>query len=134
MPYEEDQDYIEGSRRSLRDRKKRSHTERKLRGKSDELKFLEHFDPVKSNREKRKLRRKPGATSSKNSLYDEYGRVKHNKADVCDCMDEECNGCWFECESCMGTKCGIQCRVNRKFFYDCITFDGKDATIKNKHF
>uniref|UniRef100_A0A1A9WVU0 ARF7EP_C domain-containing protein n=1 Tax=Glossina brevipalpis TaxID=37001 RepID=A0A1A9WVU0_9MUSC len=44
--------------------------------------------------------------------YDEYGRIRHNGLDVCDCMNEDCPGCWFECEKCGSTKCGLECRVN----------------------
>uniref|UniRef100_A0A1A9V237 ARF7EP_C domain-containing protein n=1 Tax=Glossina austeni TaxID=7395 RepID=A0A1A9V237_GLOAU len=120
-------------RMSLRERPRKLHAERKLRERCDELKFLDDFDPEKSNREKRKLKRK-GSQQSSRSLYDEYGRIRHNGLDVCDCMNEDCPGCWFECENCGSTKCGLQCRVNRKFFYESIAFDGKDAIIKNKHF
>uniref|UniRef100_A0A1B0GC94 Uncharacterized protein n=1 Tax=Glossina morsitans morsitans TaxID=37546 RepID=A0A1B0GC94_GLOMM len=49
-------------RMSLRERPRKLHAERKLRERCDELKFLDDFDPEKSNREKRKLKRK--ATSS----------------------------------------------------------------------
>ncbi|KAI9576629.1 hypothetical protein GQX74_010611 [Glossina fuscipes] len=120
-------------RMSLRERPRKLHAERKLRERCDELKFLDDFDPEKSNREKRKLKRK-GSQQNSRSLYDEYGRIRHNGLDVCDCMNEDCPGCWFECENCGSTKCGLQCRVNRKFFYESIAFDGKDAIIKNKHF
>uniref|UniRef100_A0A1B0A3P8 ARF7EP_C domain-containing protein n=1 Tax=Glossina pallidipes TaxID=7398 RepID=A0A1B0A3P8_GLOPL len=96
-------------RMSLRERPRKLHAERKLRERCDELKFLDDFDPEKSNREKRKLKRK-GSQQSSRSLYDEYGRIRHNGLDVCDCMNEDCPGCWFECENCGSTKCGLQCR------------------------
>lgn len=121
-----------GLRMSLRERPRKLHAERKLRERSDELRFLDDFDPERSNREKRKLKRKPGGNAR--SLYDEYGHMRHNGMDVCDCMDDDCPGCWYDCENCGSPKCGVQCRVNRKFYYESITFDGKDATVRNKHF
>lgn len=121
-----------GMRMSLRERPRKLHAERRLRERCDELKFLDDFEPDKSNREKRKLKRKPPTNTR--SLYDEFGNIRHNGMDVCDCMDDDCPGCWYECENCGSPKCGVQCRVNRKFFYESITFDGKDATIRNKHF
>ncbi|XP_075166026.1 ARL14 effector protein [Haematobia irritans] len=121
-----------GLRMSLRERPRKLHAERKLRS---DLSFLDDdFDhPEKSNREKRKtVKRKPGVNTK--CLYDEYGKIRHNGKDVCDCMDDDCPGCWYECENCGSTKCGVQCRVHRKFYYESISFDGKDSTIRNKHF
>ncbi|XP_018783141.1 PREDICTED: ARL14 effector protein [Bactrocera latifrons] len=117
-------------RMSLRERPRKQQSDRRLRERSEDLKFLEDFDPEKSNREKRKLKRK--LTNSRSTVYDEYGHMRHNGMDICDCLDEKCPGCWFECKNCGSTRCGVQCRVNRKQFVDEITFDGKDVVIKNK--
>ncbi|XP_061391635.1 ARL14 effector protein-like [Musca vetustissima] len=85
-----------------------------------------------SSQEIRRAKRKAGANSR--CLYDEYGRIRHNGKDVCDCLDDECPGCWYECENCGSTKCGVQCRVHRKFYYESIKFDGKDGVVNNKDF
>lgn len=97
----------------------------------EEFHFLDDFDPEKSNRERRKMSRK--LTTQARTIYNEYGHIRKNNVDVCDCMDESCPGCWYECENCNSTKCGLQCRVNRKFFFEAITFDGKDGHIINPY-
>ncbi|XP_061399550.1 ARL14 effector protein-like [Musca vetustissima] len=120
-----------GLRMSLRERPRKLHAERRLR--SDDLSYLDDYETEKTSRpEKRKLKRKLNANTR--CLYDEVGRMRHNGKDICDCMDDDCPGCWYECENCGSTKCGVQCRVHRKFYYESISFDGKDATIRNKHF
>ena len=113
-----------GLRMSLRERPQRKAS---IVGCDKYLDDLEQSD--KSNKfDKRKLKRKMN-----NSAYDEYGHIRYNGKDICDCMSETCPGCWFECECCGSTRCGVVCRVNRKFFYESITFDGKYATIRNKY-
>ncbi|XP_037946633.1 ARL14 effector protein [Teleopsis dalmanni] len=116
-------------RMSLRERPRKLHAERKLREKHDEYKYLDDIDD--KNRDKRKLKRKNDVPSKSKTIYDEHGVIRHNGLSLCDCMTANCPGCWFPCENCRSTKCGIQCRVNRRFYYDSITFDGKDGTIKN---
>ncbi|XP_005180954.1 ARL14 effector protein [Musca domestica] len=110
----------EGLRMSLRERPKA------------DAKNAEANSTNKSSHETRRTKRKAGANSR--SLYDEYGRIRHNGKDVCDCMDDDCPGCWYECENCGSTKCGVQCRVHRKFYYESIKFDGKDGVVFNKDF
>ncbi|XP_064541962.1 ARL14 effector protein [Drosophila montana] len=91
-------------------------------------------DSSSTEAEKTKRRgKKKGCYYGKSSAYDEYGNIRSNGLDVCDCMNEECDGCWYECRSCGSPRCGPQCRVNRKFFYENIVYDGKDLTISNKH-
>ena len=81
---------------------------------------------------KKSDKRKPKRKIVK-SVYDEYGHIRYNGKDVCDCMTETCPGCWFQCEVCGSTRCGVVCRVGRNFFYESITFDGKDVTIQNAY-
>ncbi|KAH8373026.1 hypothetical protein KR009_010526 [Drosophila setifemur] len=69
----------------------------------------------------------------KRTAYDEYGYIRMNGLDICDCMNVECEGCWYECRSCGSTRCGPQCRSNRKFFYEGIDYDGKDLSITNTY-
>ncbi|KAH8272028.1 hypothetical protein KR018_007035 [Drosophila ironensis] len=87
---------------------------------------------IETERNKRKVKRK-ALYYGKYSVYDEYGNIRYNGFDVCDCMNEDCEGCWYECRSCGSTRCGPQCRVNRKFFYESIVYDGKDLSISNKY-
>ena len=97
--------------------------------------FLQDFNPENSRREKNKrhLLTKPRPPIKKNntSLYDEQGRFRSNCEDICDCFESECPGCHFPCETCGSAKCGPRCRVNRKWAYESITFDGKSMTIMN---
>ncbi|XP_033153020.1 ARL14 effector protein isoform X2 [Drosophila mauritiana] len=77
--------------------------------------------------------KKKGRKKCQNGAYDEYGNIRSNGMDICDCMNQECDGCWYNCRSCGSTRCGPQCRSNRKFFYEDITYDGKDLNIQNKY-
>ena len=65
-------------------------------------------------------------------LYDNNGRVRATREDICDCMENDCIGCHFECKKCKSTKCGSVCRVNRKFAFEAIEIDGSMRIIKNK--
>lgn len=102
----------------------------------DSSKFLADFDPETSIREKRKLNRK-SYTETKvtgklsGTLYDEKGIHRETGIDLCDCLDKDCVGCHFPCSHCASTKCGQACRVNRKWCYECIEYDGKDQIKKN---
>ncbi|XP_068081225.1 ARL14 effector protein isoform X2 [Anabrus simplex] len=97
------------------------------------MKFMENFDPEKSNRERRKLNRKISATGRKSSsLYDEKGILVALDRDLCDCLDDTCPGCHFPCPKCRSCKCGHECRQNRKWMYDCIEVEGTDNVIRNK--
>ncbi|XP_034472103.1 ARL14 effector protein-like [Drosophila innubila] len=82
---------------------------------------------------KRKGKKRGCYYEKKNSAYDEYGNIRWSGADVCDCMNDECCGCWSECGNCGSTRCGPQCRVHRKFFYENIIYDGKELTVSNKN-
>ncbi|XP_077292327.1 ARL14 effector protein [Arctopsyche grandis] len=87
------------------------------------LKFLENFDPEKSVREKRKLTRKVYTVGRKhNRLYDNKGLIAGK--DICDCTDPSCPGCHFPCPKCSSTKCGPDCRVNRKWPYEKVEVEG----------
>ncbi|CAG9804425.1 unnamed protein product [Chironomus riparius] len=102
--------------------------------------FLDNFNPQNSRREKNKRRTqqqqqttRPQAKKTYNytAIYDEQGRLKVNNQDICDCFDFLCPGCHFPCHYCASQKCGMRCRVNRKFMYDAIEHDGKDHVINN---
>ena len=58
----------------------------------------------------------------------------HNGRDLCDCMEEECPGCHFPCHKCRSSKCGYECRINRKWQYETCEFDGdSDSLFYNPH-
>lgn len=59
------------------------------------------------------------------------GRYVASGADLCDCLNEKCAGCWFECIKCESSKCGTECRVFRKYVVDSIEYHGYDKTIRN---
>lgn len=93
--------------------------------------FMANFNPDTSSREKRKLSRKlrninhsyvktkakpkvpkpppPGA------LYDEFGIHLESGLDLCDCLEDDCDGCFFECPKCGSEKCGNECRIHRDY-------------------
>ncbi|XP_063921705.1 ARL14 effector protein [Zophobas morio] len=100
--------------------------------------FLENFNPETSVREKRKLNRKINPPSNirrpPGALYDENGIHIASCTDLCDCLMEDCVGCFFPCPKCGSQKCGIDCRVHRKFMYDQIEYHGYDIIVKNPLF
>ncbi|XP_023174068.1 ARL14 effector protein [Drosophila hydei] len=106
---------------------------RSLRQRPQRKETIDDNNSTEAERSKRKVKKK-ACYYGKNSVYDEYGNIRSNGLDVCDCMNEQCDGCWYECRNCGSTRCGPQCRANRKFFYENIVYDGKDLTITNKHF
>jgi hypothetical protein len=65
----------------------------------------------------------------KNQMYDEYGRLLDDLRDLCDCLVEECDGCHFPCTKCKSTKCGIDCRMNRRYVYDQVEIEGSRTVI-----
>ncbi|XP_066474271.1 ARL14 effector protein-like [Tiliqua scincoides] len=56
--------------------------------------------------------------------YDKHGQLLCSKTDLCDCLDKNCLGCFYPCPKCNSTKCGPQCRCNRKWIYDQIQTEG----------
>lgn len=91
-------------------------------------KFMENFNPETSSRERRKLNRKirNAGTAKRHpgALYDEHGIHIVSGLDICDCLFPDCPGCFYECPKCTATKCGLECRVNRKFVYEQVDFEG----------
>ncbi|OXB83633.1 UNVERIFIED_CONTAM: hypothetical protein H355_015281, partial [Colinus virginianus] len=57
--------------------------------------------------------------------YGTHGRLLDSNIDLCDCLEMDCLGCFYPCSKCNSTKCGPECRCNRKWVYDTIeTEDG----------
>uniref|UniRef100_A0A670XZI4 ARF like GTPase 14 effector protein like n=1 Tax=Pseudonaja textilis TaxID=8673 RepID=A0A670XZI4_PSETE len=52
--------------------------------------------------------------------YDKHGHLISNKTDLCDCLEKNCLGCFYPCPKCNSTKCGAECRCNRKWVYEQI--------------
>lgn len=73
-------------------------------------------------------KRKPHSSAS---IYDAQGRFRSTQEDICDCFDEKCVGCHFPCEKCDSPKCGPTCRVNRRYIFEEIEYDGKGKIDKN---
>ncbi|XP_066262422.1 ARL14 effector protein [Euwallacea similis] len=97
-------------------------------------KSMESFNPDMSQRERRKISKKftpPVPKKPTGAVYDEKGIHVATGLNMCDCLNEKCQGCWFECIKCESTKCGPECRVFRKFTTDSIEYHGHDKTVKN---
>lgn len=97
--------------------------------------FLSGFNPESSRRESKKRQiysKTPKVRKqNSNSMYDDQGKLRSTKEDICDCFDSKCPGCHFECESCGSQKCGPRCRVNRKWAFEIIEYDGKELVRTN---
>ena len=81
-------------------------------------KFMSNWDPAKSQREERKKK----LTKMNNRqqqiddyLYDKQGVHLASGKDICDCLEENCPGCWLPCKRCKSTKCSFECRNRRRF-------------------
>ncbi|KAL3093216.1 hypothetical protein niasHT_022666 [Heterodera trifolii] len=74
--------------------------------------------------------------SAKSKLrYNNKGRLvlpSRTEVDLCDCLDQKCNGCQYQCKKCGGNKCSYACRVNRTTFIEHIdTLGGIDDEFTN---
>lgn len=96
------------------------------------------FAPESGKREKRKLTKNASAGSdrqiipAKSKVYDSQGLLIFSGMDLCDCLDEDCLGCFYACPTCGSTKCGAECRCDRKWLYEQIEIEGGEI-IHNKH-
>ncbi|EGW01567.1 ARL14 effector protein [Cricetulus griseus] len=96
------------------------------------------FAPEGGKREKRKLTKNSSAGSdrqvipAKSKVYDSQGLLIFSGMDLCDCLDEDCLGCFYACPTCGSTKCGAECRCDRKWLYEQIEIEGGEI-IHNKH-
>lgn len=98
---------------------------------------ISDFNPEKSAREKRKLKRLNNTERQQMhrntaTMFDSKGRYRVNGFDICDCLDNTCPGCHFPCPNCEDTKCGPCCRVNRKWPFESIEHEERNLVIKNK--
>lgn len=65
------------------------------------------------------------------AVYDENGMLLNSSMDLCDCLQKACKGCHFPCPRCKSLKCGVECRVHRKYTYDEIEYHGYELVVKN---
>jgi len=122
----------------------------KIMAMSETDKFMNEFDPVNSNREKRKKERAQQSNTSASTsgfnnsrrfssnkkgscMYDDKGHSLHDGADVCDCLRSDCPGCFFPCPKCRSPKCAHDCRINRRYTFESIEVEGTETVISNKH-
>ncbi|XP_027948447.1 ARL14 effector protein-like [Eumetopias jubatus] len=59
--------------------------------------------------------------------YDKSGRLICNDADLCDCLEKNCLGCFYPCPKCNSNKCGPECRCNRRWVYDDIVTESGEV-------
>ncbi|XP_052557276.1 ARL14 effector protein-like [Tympanuchus pallidicinctus] len=117
-------------------------TAEQLQKVKKELKHLIFQNPgpqvANFNPETRKQRKKAHNSQTKQdcfnkpktlSKYDSHGRLLGSNADLCDCLDENCLGCFYPCPKCNSNKCGPECRCNRKWVYDTIELE--DGNVIN---
>ena len=62
--------------------------------------------------------------------YDRKGRLLVNQADLCDCLDEDCPGCFYPCPKCKSTKCGPTCRCSRRWVYTTMVNENGEVISK----
>jgi len=51
--------------------------------------------------------------------------------DNCDCLELKCSGCHTPCPKCTDRRCGISCRVNRRWVYDVVEIEGRNKVLRN---
>uniref|UniRef100_A0A674HC35 ARF like GTPase 14 effector protein n=1 Tax=Taeniopygia guttata TaxID=59729 RepID=A0A674HC35_TAEGU len=96
------------------------------------------FTPETSKREKRRQTKISVFNSdrqvipAKSKVYDSQGLLLYSGMDLCDCLDEDCLGCFYACPKCGSNKCGTECRCDRKWLYEQIEIEGGEI-IRNKH-
>lgn len=59
--------------------------------------------------------------------YDKSGRLICNDADLCDCLEKNCLGCFYPCPKCNSNKCGPECRCGRKWVYDALVAESGEV-------
>ncbi|XP_069175092.1 ARL14 effector protein isoform X1 [Procambarus clarkii] len=102
-------------------------------------KFIQNFNPKISERVLRKKKtvrhsRSTGRTRSQNQqcVYGPDGTLVNSDKDLCDCLQSDCPGCYYPCPKCGSGKCGSECRVNRKWYYEKVEVEGTKLIWKNE--
>ncbi|CAI9176228.1 unnamed protein product [Rangifer tarandus platyrhynchus] len=89
------------------------------------------FNPETRQLKKKAQMSQMNESSSVNSKvmkkYDKSGRLICNDADLCDCLEKNCLGCFYPCPKCNSNKCGPECRCNRRWVYDDIVTEAGEV-------
>ncbi|XP_053313639.1 ARL14 effector protein-like isoform X2 [Spea bombifrons] len=92
------------------------------------------FNPETRNQKKKVYMSQMNGYYSTNKVslkkYDKKGKLLCNNRDLCDCLEENCQGCFYPCPKCNSRKCGPECRCNRKWVYDRIQTESGDVISK----
>lgn len=92
---------------------------------------ISSFNPDKSIRERKKISKVEQTTHSRRKnlpLYTKTGVFIETGQDLCDCLEENCEGCFYPCLKCGGNKCGQTCRQKRNWYYDNVVIDGQSQS------
>ncbi|ROT65662.1 putative ARL14 effector protein-like isoform X1 [Penaeus vannamei] len=107
---------------------------------NNQFKFMENFNPKTSERVRRKKKKVQYFSSSgrnKNQMQQAYhgpdGRILSSGKDLCDCLQPSCPGCHYPCSKCNSGKCGSECRINRKWFYEKVEVEGTQISWMNEY-
>ncbi|XP_042867332.1 uncharacterized protein LOC122250084 isoform X5 [Penaeus japonicus] len=107
---------------------------------NNQFKFMENFNPKTSERVRRKKKKVQYFSSSgrnKNQMQQAYhgsdGRILSSGKDLCDCLQTSCPGCHYPCPKCNSPKCGSECRVNRKWYYEKVEVEGTQLSWMNEY-
>lgn len=92
-----------------------------------------NFNPkIRQQQKKEQMSKKKELSSPKpeTKKYDRKGRLLVNQADLCDCLDEDCLGCFYPCPKCNSTKCGPTCRCSRRWAYTSMLDESGEVISK----
>ncbi|KAG0710983.1 Syntaxin-16 [Chionoecetes opilio] len=102
--------------------------------------FMENFNPKTSERMRRKKKKVQyfnssgrGRGSNPAAVHGSDGSLVSSGRDLCDCLLGECPGCHFPCVKCGSGKCGKECRINRKWYYDKVEVEGSTLSWNNEY-
>lgn len=98
---------------------------------NNQNKFMENFNPKTSERVKRKKKKvqyfsSTGRTKglATQNVHAADGTIAATGKDLCDCLQGDCSGCHYPCLKCSSKKCGTECRMNRKWYYERVEVEG----------
>nr|XP_053640084.1 uncharacterized protein LOC128694132 [Cherax quadricarinatus] len=60
------------------------------------------------------------------------GSIVYSGKDLCDCLQSLCPGCHYPCPKCGSAKCGNECRIHRKWYYEKVEVEGTKLTWTNE--
>ncbi|XP_066937660.1 uncharacterized protein [Macrobrachium rosenbergii] len=106
---------------------------------NNQNKFMENFNPKTSERVKRKKKKVQyfnstgrAKTPGSQCIYAPDGTLASTGKDLCDCLQGDCPGCHYPCPKCNSRKCGTECRMNRKWYYEKVEVEGTKLCWTNE--